>query len=407
MAVPNAHSDEVFMPSPSQISRGLLVHALTLTAFMAASSAPTPLYHLYQTAWGFSPTMLTTIFACYPLALLVALLFGGRMSDYWGRRPIITLSIGIECLSMVLFLSASSISFLIAARLLQGMATGLATASVCAMLLDLHKPKGAFINGFMTLVGMAVGALGSTSLVQLAPAPFHTVYIVLLMVFLCLAVATWITPETVKRRRGIIGSLLPRLRIPKTVRPAMSMAIPVNVAVWMVGGFYLSLLPSLIASVTHSTSVWLGGLSLALLTLSGGLVVLPMRKASAQVTLVTGGAMLAIGFALLLVGVDLAMTAVMLVGSVAAGIGFGLGFKGSVATILGAAAPAERASVTAVFYVISYLCNSLPSMAAGALSQAIGLSPTANIYGAIIIVVALFGISQTLRSSRRQQRCRA
>src|SRR5471032_487303 len=63
--------------------------AFTLLCFFAASSAPTPLYHLYQASWGFSAAILTLIFSVYAFSLLVALLVVGSLSDYLGRRPVI------------------------------------------------------------------------------------------------------------------------------------------------------------------------------------------------------------------------------------------------------------------------------------------------------------------------------
>ena len=61
----------------------------TLVTFLAASSAPTPLYRFYQESWGLSAVMLTTIFAVYALALLLTLLTFGSLSDHVGRRPVI------------------------------------------------------------------------------------------------------------------------------------------------------------------------------------------------------------------------------------------------------------------------------------------------------------------------------
>jgi MFS family permease len=64
------------------------LHAGTLILFLSAASVPTPLYRLYQGEWGFSPLMLTVIFAVYALALLAALLIFGSLSDRTGRRPV-------------------------------------------------------------------------------------------------------------------------------------------------------------------------------------------------------------------------------------------------------------------------------------------------------------------------------
>ena len=59
-------------------ARATLLLASILAAFMAASSTPTPLYRLYQEAWGFSPVILTAIFSAYAISLLLALLILGR-----------------------------------------------------------------------------------------------------------------------------------------------------------------------------------------------------------------------------------------------------------------------------------------------------------------------------------------
>ena len=48
----------------------LTLNTITLMTFMAASSAPTPLYRLYQQLWQFSPVTLTLIFATYALRCL-------------------------------------------------------------------------------------------------------------------------------------------------------------------------------------------------------------------------------------------------------------------------------------------------------------------------------------------------
>ncbi|CAM5352593.1 hypothetical protein SLAVM298S_03846 [Streptomyces lavendulae subsp. lavendulae] len=58
------------------------LHASTLVALLAASSAPTPVYALYQAAWHFSAMTLTVVFSAYVLALLVALLTAGTLSDH-------------------------------------------------------------------------------------------------------------------------------------------------------------------------------------------------------------------------------------------------------------------------------------------------------------------------------------
>src|SRR5918911_198 len=63
--------------------------AATLGFLLFASSAPSPLYVVYQAKWHFSPITLTSVFAVYVVALLAALVVAGSLSDRVGRRPVL------------------------------------------------------------------------------------------------------------------------------------------------------------------------------------------------------------------------------------------------------------------------------------------------------------------------------
>nr|WP_157658460.1 MFS transporter [Burkholderia ubonensis] len=335
----------------------MTTHTITLVGYLAASSVPTPLYRLYQAQWHFSPMLLTLIFGVYALSLLSALIVAGALSDYIGRRPVISAALVLEMGAMGLFLAVAGPGWLIAARVLQGVATGLATASVAAALIDLDRERGAFTNGLAPMGGMSLGVLGSTALAQLAPAPLHLAFVLLLAVFAFQLLQTWRTPETAGGRPGALKSLRPSISVPPAALAELLAITPINIAVWALGGFYLSLMPSLIGKVTGAASVWFGGLSVAALTLSGGAAVLVARVRKPLPVLIVGALALLIGIPAILAGADLGVTAILLVGSVIAGIGFGAGFLGAVRSVMPLAQPHERAGLMAAFYVESYLAN--------------------------------------------------
>ena len=199
-----------------------------VVSFLAASSAPSPLYALYREAWGFSPLALTVIFSSYAFALLAALLVFGALSDHLGRRTVILASLLIELLSIVLFWSADSAGWLLAARIVQGFATGIATSALSATLLDLSPARGALFNSVAPMFGMAVGALGASALVQFAPAPMHLVFDVLLAILALQTLAALFLPDTVTRRPGVWQSLRPRIAIPPAARAALWRILPLN-----------------------------------------------------------------------------------------------------------------------------------------------------------------------------------
>ncbi|MGC8918457.1 MFS transporter [Streptomyces sp. PG2] len=80
-------------------------------ALLAASSAPTPLYPLYQDQWGLSALAVTVVFSAYSLALLSALLTTGALSDRLGRRPVLAGALGAQAVAMVLLASAGRRGF--------------------------------------------------------------------------------------------------------------------------------------------------------------------------------------------------------------------------------------------------------------------------------------------------------
>ncbi len=392
------------MPNlPSQRS-SLVFLAITLLTFLAASSAPTPLYHLYQEGLHFSAGMLTLIFGVYALSLLAALLTVGSLSDHLGRKPVMFAALVLNMLAMLLFINESSVAWLLAARTLQGFATGMATAVLGAALLDTDRQQGPLINSVAPLLGMACGAMGCSLLVEFAPFPTTLIYAVLFSLMLLQALYVWRLPETVSRMPGALASLWPTLHVPAQARRALWIALPVDVAVWAMGGFYLSLAPSLVRAATGSTSNLIGGGLVAVLTLSGALMIYSLRNRPADKVLRLGAGLLAMGVALILGAVHAGSLPLFFIATLIAGSGFGAGFLGAVRSVVPLALPHERAGLMSAFYVLSYLAFCVPSLLAGNLIRSLGLIATTDAYGVVLIVLALSALVALLvqDSSRRK-----
>ena len=109
-----------------------VVAAFSAMTFAACGAAPTPLYHQYQEGFGLTSAMVTVIFAAYVLKFRAALLTTGSLSDHVGRRPVILGTLMLNIVAMVIFMMAGSAVALIAARSVQGFATGAATTALGA-----------------------------------------------------------------------------------------------------------------------------------------------------------------------------------------------------------------------------------------------------------------------------------
>ena len=91
-------------------------------AFFIAAGAPTPLLPIYEANWNFPASMVTLAFGVYAIALLLTLLIVGSLSDHIGRRPLLIGALALELVSMLVFLVSPSITWLVAARVIQGVA---------------------------------------------------------------------------------------------------------------------------------------------------------------------------------------------------------------------------------------------------------------------------------------------
>ncbi|WP_457968012.1 MFS transporter [Pseudomonas sp. R4-84] len=389
------------MSRPASTRASLIFLAITLLGFLAASSAPTPLYHLYQEHLQFSPAILTLIFGVYAFSLLAALLVVGSLSDYLGRRPVIFAALLLNMLAMLLFINADSVGWLMGARLIQGFATGMATSVLGAALLDFDRQQGPLVTSVAPLLGMACGAMGCGLLAEFAPMPLQLTYWLLLALFLVQAVYLWRLAESVSPQPGAWRSLRPTLHVPVQARRALWLILPLDLAAWAVGGFYLSLAPSLVRAATGSTSNLIGGSLVAVLTLSGALSIYMLRNRAAQMMLRLGATLLVLGLALVLMAVHAASLPLFFIGTLVTGSGFGAGFIGALRSIMPLALPHERAGLMSAFYVLSYLAFSLPSLLAGNLTRIFGLIPTTDGYGAVLIVMAAGALVGLLREPAR------
>jgi predicted MFS family arabinose efflux permease len=164
------------------------------------------------------------------------------------------------------------------------------------------------------------------------------------------------------------------------------------IASWAVGGLYLSLGPSVAASLFDLDSHIIGGLVVTLLCGTGAATAFALRGRPVGDVLRAAAILLAAGMLVTLLGVEAASPALAAAGTVIAGVGFGESALGCFGTLARIAAPDERGELFAVAYVISYLAFSLPAVLAGFASTAIGLHTTAVLYGVGVSALSLVAL---------------
>ncbi|MDP9606778.1 UNVERIFIED_ORG: MFS family permease [Variovorax paradoxus] len=382
--------------------------AAVLFAFFFAAAAPSPLFVVFQHAWHFSSSLLTVAFAVYAIALLVSLLIAGSLSDHIGRRPVVLAALVLQAVAMGLFLLANGIGGLIAARVVQGIATGVASGALSAAVVEAapaaRKRLGAMITSVSPLAGLALGALLTGVAVKFSVQPVMLVFGVLAAVFaLGAAVVLWM-PETVTPRAGALASLVPRVSIPAQARAEFARGLPVFVVVWALGGLYLSLAPSLMLHVFGIDNGVVNGLTVAVLSGMGAIAPTLLARFAAPKPVILGMASIAAGLVLLLASLATRSLALFFVGTAVAGLGFGGAFSALVQTLAPMAQSHERGELFAAIFVVSYLAFSLPAMLAGFLVAPLGLLNTTEGYAAVLLLIAAFGVWNQWAGLRRRSR---
>jgi MFS family permease len=366
-----------------------------------ASATPSPLYATYSHLWGFSPVVLTLVYATYALGVLVALLLAGRASDVAGRRPVLLIALGALMAASVLYMLAASVVWLFAARAVQGLATGLVLGTASAGLLDFHPrrdPEGVGLtNGSVSAAGLGLGALVSATAVQLLPAPRVVPYALVLGLFAVAFAGALLMPEPVVDRAPL--RLTPqRPHVPAQVRQPFLLAALAVASAYSIGGLFFALGPELSAQVFSTGNHLVTGISLFLLAGVGAVAQLAYGRRAAWAGVAGGSVALAVGVALIAVSASEKAAAVLLVGSVIGGAGFGVAFLGALRNLSAVIPPDDRAGVMSAFFLVAYSALSVPAVLAGLAATRLSLSSTFAIFGAAVATLALFVALQAWRT---------
>ena len=268
---------------------------------------------------------------------------------------------------------------------MQGIATGLATGAAGAALIEL-QPAGSqrapLVTSAFSTLGLALGALITSALVQYAPAPTHLIWWALLAVFAVGIVAVLAMAEPGSRRPGVLASLRPTIAVPRQARGTFAGAVPCFVATWALGGLYLSLGPSLAATATGSPNLLWGGLVIFLICGIGATAAFVLRGINSRAAMLAGCLFLLAGVAVTFGAIATTTSAGFLAGTAVAGAGFGLGFSGAFRMTIALATPSQSAGLVTAIFTVGHLAFSIPALIAGVATTKFGLHPTALVYSA-------------------------
>ncbi|MET8627600.1 MFS transporter [Kitasatospora sp. NPDC004669] len=370
--------------------------AAAFAALYVAAGAPAPLLVVFEQHWHFLAWVLTVAFAAYAIGLLTALLVTGSLSDHIGRRPILIGSLLVELASMVMFAVAPNIGWVIAARTIQGIATGAATSAFSASVVEhapeRHKRLGTVVTSVAPAGGLGLGALLTGAAVQVSSRAGLIVFTTLAVIMAAGTAIEVFSHETAPGKPGAARSLIPRVSVPTAARREFMAAVPVHMAAWMLAGLFMGLVPTIIENILHLHSGLLNGATAFVEPAAAAAAGLFLGRLSARRTILIGAASVLLGTAVIEAGVAAGALALLWLGGIIGGVGFGASFSGAIRQIAPLAEPHQRAGLFASVYVVAYLSFGIPAVIAGLLIAPVGLLATVLGYGVAILAVAILGL---------------
>jgi MFS family permease len=374
-------------------------------AFFIAAGAPTPLLPIYEAKWGFPASMVTVAFGVYAIALLLTLLVVGSLSDHIGRRPLLIGALALELVSMLVFLVSPSISWIIAARIIQGVATAAATSSFSAAILELapdrRKHLAGVITGLAPAAGIGVGALFSGVIAQFSSSAAATVWIILAAVMLIALVFAILTPETAARKPGAIASLRPQVSVPPAARSIFAVTLPSLIAAWLVSALFLGLMPTILHLKFGIDSPVVSGLAAFAEQGAGGATAVALSRMKPQRLVFAGGFAIVVGIVLFIASIAATSLPLLWIGAVVGGAGLGGAFTGTIRSLVPLVGGQERAGLFSAVYLVSYITFGVPVILAGLFLSTLGITAIALIFGAVTVVAATAGVVTQLATARR------
>ncbi|REE68097.1 putative MFS family arabinose efflux permease [Paenibacillus taihuensis] len=353
------------------------------------------LFPVYGEHFKLSSLEITILFAIYAAVLLPTLLIVGSRGGYWGLKKVLRISIWLSIASTLLFIASTHVWMLYVARILEGIAYGAFTGAVSAFLLKQTTPEktgtALKLSGVTVNLGFGLGPAVSGLIVQyLHVQPLRMPFwILLFMLFVSL----------------VLLELLPKHEDSNAKKNKISLGIPHNVrnqfwsiiglpifTVFTLGGVVLSLIPTFVKNVIHTSNLSISGL-LILLLLGGGALMQFFPWPKNPVTRIRLSILaLTIGSWLIFLSGQTSSMPLLWAGFFIQGIGAGWTFQAALRFAGQLPKPEERPRVISAFYMCAYAGFIAPPVAVGVLTSFLSLNTSLviiNMFAALIVVYVL------------------
>ncbi|EFE95608.1 MFS transporter [Serratia odorifera] len=379
----------------------LLFLALALMSALLNSSAPTPLYPLYQHQLGLTSVSLTMIYGAYAAGVLISLFGVGNMAGkVKDLRSMIVPALLIVLAGALLFSLADSFWMMFMARLLAGVGTGALTGAANIALVRFGPKDGgknaALIATLSFTMGLALGPIFSGVALQTG---FHTTSLPFIIIMVVAAVAVlgvmlkWPRDVVIAPLNGqsVAAAEVENSGLAEGLRATGSKFFLCAGALficWAVAASILAIGPSVAEKLLGMHSRGMYGYVIAVYLLIAGISQILSRRINARHSLMFGCLAQALSVVVFAEAIHIHSLALAGAGMVIAGYAYGAIFVGS-ATLVNLISPkSSHARLISLFYVIAYIANWVPILLGVVIDQ-VSLLLAVNLLFMVSTVVCL------------------
>lgn len=382
---------------------GFIGAALSLAVVYAASAAPIPLYSTYSQILGLTSGDLSMTAVTYFLGCVIALLMFARVSDYLGRRPVSLVTLGLAVIGCLVFFYIQNAPMILAGRLIQGFACGLASSAVATYVVDNAPVSPVWIGAAVTsgapMIGLAAGSFGSGALKQYGFGSLALIFGILIIVLACCAVLIAASSETVTRTKGATASIVPQIKIPKKIRYLLPAATCTFVGTWAVGGFYQAFSSSMAVEMLGMNNTIVAAAIFACMMAPNVIGGALMGRLKPHVAQRIGMSTFFLCILAILASLRVGAIIPFLIATIFAAVAWGAAFTGSMRGLLDKTSPKDRAGLLSAIFLISYSGAAIPNLIVGLLPSTFGLFEIAVGYGLLVAVTCVI----TLFTARKDR----
>jgi MFS family permease len=370
--------------------------AIAFLSVTALSTAPSALYGLYERHERLSPITITLVYAVYAAGVTASLLLAGHVSDWYGRKAVLIPALTLAVAAAALFISSQSLTGLLVARVMTGLALGATVATATAYITDLDsdptRPNAAVtrhagtVGRIAQVGGLAVGPLASGLLARYAPDGLTLPYVLLLVALVVAVLAVLLAPDGRPVAHPLPRYRPQRLTVPAHARGQFLAAIAGAALAFATWGLVAGLAGRFLAGPLHHPSPALTGAAI-FLTFGVGIVVqITTANWSTYRLLGAGIPTIIVGLAIL---VSSAWTAApnlagFLIGGVVTGIGASAIFRASFNIVISTSRAEDRAGALATLFSAGHMALSLPVLGLGIALLYLSPKVTLLIFGLVV-----------------------